>query len=216
LNSNVKDEFAVADDPQKRLTRTPRTGRRLGPSSSREDILRAARKLFAERGYQGATMRAIGAAAGVDAALVVHFFGNKATLLGEAIDWPFDPDVEMPKLLVDGRRHVGRHIVALVVDTWDAEGTRDPILTLLRAATTEPKAAEMLGVFMRTRLFAPLMEQLGVDRAELRTSLAASQLVGMGLARHVLRVEPLASAKPADVVDWYGPTLQRYLTGKLA
>jgi AcrR family transcriptional regulator len=216
LNSNVKDEFAVADDPQKSLTRTPRTGRRPGPSSSREDILRAARKLFAERGYQGATMRAIGVAAGVDAALVVHFFRNKATLLGEAIDWPFDPNVEMPKLLVDGRHHVGRHIVALVVDTWDAEGTRDPILTLLRAATTEPKAAEMLGEFMRTRLFAPLMEQLGVDRAELRTSLAASQLVGMGLARHVLRVEPLASANPADVVDWYGPTLQRYLTGKLA
>ena len=74
----------------------------------------------------------------------------------------------------------------------------------------------MLGAFMRARLFAPLMERLGADRPELRTSLAASQLVGMGLARHVLRVEPLASAKPADVVNWYAPTLQRYLTGKLA
>jgi hypothetical protein len=93
---------------------------------------------------------------------------------------------------------------------------RNPILTLLRAATTEPKAGEMLGVFLRTRLFAPLMERLGVDQPELRTALAASQLVGLGLARHVLRVEPLGSAKPADVVDWYGPTLQRYLTGKLA
>lgn len=161
-------------------------------------------------------MRAIAAEAGVDAALVVHFFGNKPTLLGEAINWPFDPEVEMSKLLVDGRRHVGRNIVALVVRTWDTEGTRDPILTLLRAATTEPKAAEMLAAFLGTRLFAPLMERLGADRPELRASLAASQLAGLGLARHVLHVEPLASAEPADVVGWYGPTLQRYLTGKLA
>src|SRR5690348_18065988 len=99
----------MSDDTQ---TKTPRTGRRPGTSSSRDDILRAARKLFGERGYEGATMRAIAAEAGVDAALVVHFFGNKANLLGEAIDWPFDPDVEMPRLLVDGRGEVGRHLVA--------------------------------------------------------------------------------------------------------
>lgn len=205
----------MIEDTETKATRTPRTGRRPGTSSSREDILDAARKLFAERGYQGATMRAIAAEAGVDAALVVHFFGNKATLLGEAVEWPFDPEVEMPKLLVDGKHHVGRQIVALVVRTWDQEGSRNPILTLVRAATTEPKAAEMLGAFLRERLFAPLMERLGSDQPELRATLAASQLVGMGLARHVLRVEPLASAKPADVVDWYAPTLQRYLTGKL-
>jgi AcrR family transcriptional regulator len=184
-------------------------------SSSRDEILKAARKLFAERGYQGATIRAIAAEAGVDAALVVHFFGNKATLLGEAIEWPFDPEVEMPKLLKDGRRQVGRRLVALVVRNWDEEGRRNPILTLVRAATIEPKAAEMLGAFLRERLFAPLMERLGSDQPELRITLAASQLVGIGLARHVLRAEPLASAKPADVVDWYAPTLQRYLTGKL-
>jgi AcrR family transcriptional regulator len=196
-------------------TKTPRTGRRPGASSSREDILEAARKLFAERGYQGATMRAIAAEAGVDASLVVHFFGNKATLLSEAVEWPFDPEVEMPKLLVDGKHQVGRHLVALVVRTWDREGGRNPILTLVRAATIEPKAAEMLASFLRVRLFGPLMARLGSDRPDLRATLAASQLVGIGLARHVLRAAPVASAKPADVVDWYGPTLQRYLTGKL-
>jgi len=205
----------VIENTGTKTTKTPRTGRRPGASSSREDILKAARSLFAERGYQAATMRAIAAEAGVDASLVVHFFGNKAALLGEAIEWPFDPEVEMPKLLVDGKRHVGEHLVALVVRTWDREGRRDPILTLIRAATTEPKAAEMLAEFVRTQLFAPLLERLGSDQPDLRATLAASQLVGLGLARHVLRAEPVASAKPADVVDWYGPTLQRYLTGKL-
>jgi len=205
----------VIEDTGTKATKTPRTGRRPGRSSTREDILEAARRLFAERGYQGATIRAIAADAGVDAALVVHFFGNKAALMGEAIEWPFDPEVEMPKLLVDGKHQVGGNLVALVVRTWDREGGRNPILILVRAATTEPKAAEMLAAFMRERLFAPLMQRLGSDRPDLRATLAASQLVGMGLARHVLQVEPLASAKPAEVVDWYGPTLQRYLTGKL-
>jgi AcrR family transcriptional regulator len=205
----------VIENTEAGSTKTPRTGRRPGTSSSREDILAAARKLFAERGYQGATMRAIAADAGVDAALVVHFFGNKANLLSEAVEWPFDPEVEMPRLLVDGKRNVGNHLVRLVVRNWDEEGRRNPILTLVRAATVEPQAAEMLAEFLRTRLFAPLMERLGSDQPELRTTLAASQLVGLGLARHVLRAEPLASAKPTDVVAWYGPTLQRYLTGKL-
>jgi AcrR family transcriptional regulator len=205
----------VSDATQSRSTRTPRTGRRPGESSTRQAILEAARRQFAEHGYGGATMRSIAKEAGVDAALVVHFFGTKASLLSEAVEWPFDPEVEMPKLLVDGKRHVGRHLVARVVRNWDEEGTRNPILTLVTAATTEPKAAEMLTEFVQTQLFAPLMERLGSDQPELRTTLAASQLVGLGLARHVLRAEPLASAKPADVVDWYGPTLQRYLTGKL-
>jgi len=205
----------VSDQTRRRPTRTPRTGRRPGETSSREDILQAARRLFAERGYTGATMRAIGSEAGVDAALVVHFFGNKATLLAEAVEWPFDPAEEMPKLLVDGKRHVGKHLVELFVRTWDEEGTRNPILTVLRASIVEPQAAEMMGEFLRRRLFGPLMEELGSDQPDLRGTMAASQLIGLGLIRYVQHVEPLASAKPAEVVAWYGPTLQRYLTGKL-
>jgi AcrR family transcriptional regulator len=196
-------------------TRTPRTGRRPGESSTRQEILEAARRLFTERGYQGATMRAIAAEAGVDAALVVHFFGNKAALLGEAIEWPFDPEVEMPKLLVDGRHHVGRHLAALFVRTWDEEGSRNPILILLRAATIEPQATEMLGEFMRGSLYAPLMERLRVDRPELRADLVVSQLLGLGLVRYVLRFEPLASAPPEQVIEWIAPAVQRYLTGKI-
>ena len=196
-------------------TRTPRTGRRTGTSSTRDAILRAARKQFAESGYEGATMRAIASEAGVDAALVVHFFANKASLLAEAIEWPFDPEVEMPKLLVGGRSEVGRRLVELVVRTWDDEGTRNPILTLLRAATTEPRAADLMGDFLRLKLFHPLMDRLGADRAELRADLAISQLVGLGLARYVLRLEPLASAEADETVGWIAPTVQRYLTGKL-
>jgi AcrR family transcriptional regulator len=200
---------------RRRTTKTPRTGRRPGNSSSREQIREAARKQFMERGYQGATMRSIADEAGVDAALVVHFFGNKATLLAESVEWPFDPEVQMPKLLVDGRGKAGNHLVELFVNTWDDQGRRNPILTLLRAATTEPRAAELLAEFLSVKLFAPLMERLKADRPELRADLVASQLVGIGMARYVLALEPLASADADQVVAWVGPTLQRYLTGKL-
>jgi AcrR family transcriptional regulator len=184
-------------------------------SGSREAILEAARTLFAERGYEGASLRAIGASAGVDAALVVHFFGSKANLLEEAIDWPFDPDTEIRRVLAGGRRNVGRGIAELMVTTWEDEGSRNSILTLLRSAATEPRAAALMREFTQQRLFAPLLAALGSDRPELRGELAASQLIGLGMARHVLRYEPLASASVDEVVALVGPTLQRYLAGKL-
>jgi AcrR family transcriptional regulator len=195
-------------------TRTPRTGRRPGASSSREAILDAARRLFAERGYVGTSMRAIGSEAGVDAALIVHFFGSKAGLLGAAIEWPFDPEEEMAEILARGRRHAGEGLARLVVRTWEREGDRNAIVTLLRAATIEPAAAELMREFFQRRLYPPLVRALGSPDAELRANLAASQLVGLGIARYVLRLEPLASMAPDDVVRWVGPTLQRYLTGR--
>jgi AcrR family transcriptional regulator len=196
-------------------TKTPRTGRRPGESGTQEQIREAARKLFLERGYEGATMRAIAKEAGVDASLIVHFFGNKIGLFAEAVEWPFDPEVEMPRILADGRRNVGRNLVALVLRTWDKEGERHPILTLFATATTEPQAADMLREFISERLFAPLLEGIDADQKQLRTNLLSSQLLGLGLARYVLRYEPLASAKSTDVIDWVGPNVQRYATGKL-
>lgn len=160
-------------------------------------------------------MRAIAAEAGVDAALITHFFGSKANLLGAAIEWPFDPDRELPRILEAGADRVGERLVALFVRTWDRERSRHPVITLLRAATTEPTAADLLANFMRTRLFGPLLAELGSDQPELRANLLAAQLGGLGLARYILRFEPLASAKPRDVIRWIAPTIQRYLTDSL-
>lgn len=197
------------------MTRTPRTGRRPGESGSREAILDAARRLFAERGYDGASLRAIGAEAGVDAALVVHFFGTKANLLTESVRWPFDPEVELARVLAAGRARTGEALARLFVDTWDGLGERNPIITLLRSATTEPAAAALMREFMAQRLMNPLLLRVGADRPELRGDLVISQLLGLGMARYILRFEPLAGAPADEVVAVVGPTLQRYLTGKL-
>ena len=199
---------------QPRKTRTPRTGRRPGASGSREAILEAARTLFAEHGYSATSMRAIGTAAGVDAALIVHFFGSKARLLREAIEWPFDPVEAAERVYAKGRRNVGEELARLVVETWEREGDRSAIMTLLRAATVEPSAAEMLREFMQNELAPPLFQRLNPDQPDLRAGLATAQIVGLGMARYVLRLEPLASMTSDEVIAWVAPTLQRYLTGK--
>jgi AcrR family transcriptional regulator len=217
MKSSVKLDLMNDDEERPgRGTRTPRTGRRPGQESgTREAILVAAERLFLERGYENASMRAIGAAAGVDAALVTHFFGSKANLLAAAVRWPFDPELEVPRLLAGGRDQVGRRVVRLFTRTWDDRQLRDPIITLLRAAATEPRAAELIDDVLRARLFGPLLAALGSDRPELRGNLAASQLVGLGMARYILGFEPLASARSDRVIAWVAPTVQRYLVGDL-
>jgi AcrR family transcriptional regulator len=204
----------AAGQPRVSTTRTPRTGRRPGASRSQEAILDAARRLFAERGYAGASMRAIATEAGVDAALIVHFFGTKARLLTAAVRWPFDPEEQMGRIVAGGRRQVGEGLARLVVRTWDREGDRNEIMTLLRAATIEPAAADLMREFIQHDLFPPLMRALDVTQPELRATLASSQLMGLGIARYVLRLEPLAGMSEDEVVRWIAPTLQRYLTGR--
>lgn len=195
-------------------TRTPRTGRRPGASGSREAILDAARRLFAEHGYVATSLRAIAAEAGVDAALIIHFFGTKAKLLAAAVQWPFDPETEMERISARGRRHAGEELVRLVVRTWDREGDRNAIMTLLRAAAVEPAAADLMREFVQHDLFPPLMRRLKSSQPELRANLASSQLMGLGIARYVLRVQPLATMSEDEVVGWVAPNLQRYLTGR--
>jgi AcrR family transcriptional regulator len=205
----------VSDAGRRRSTRTPRTGRRPGESGSKDAIVDAARRLFAERGYVGTSMRAIAEEAGVDAALIVHFFGTKARLLTESVRWPFDPEVEMVRVAAAGRRNAGEGMARLVIRTWDRDGDRNAILTLLRAATIEPAAAELMRDFLLGELFPPLMRELRADHPELRANLAVSQLVGLGIARYVLELEPIASMSEDEVVGWVAPTLQRYLTGRV-
>jgi AcrR family transcriptional regulator len=197
-------------------TKTPRTGRRAGSNnSSRDAILDAARHLFAQHGYNGASLRAIAAEAGVDAALVVHFFGTKAKLLTASVQWPFDPDIEIEHVLESDREHTGRALTRLFVSTWDELGDRNPIITLLRSATTEPAAAALTREFMSKRLLEPLLERLDADQPQLRADLVASQLIGLGLTRYILRLPPLADTHPDTVIACIGPTIQHYLTADL-
>jgi AcrR family transcriptional regulator len=192
-----------------------RTGRRPGKSRTREAILDAARRQFAELGYDRTTIRSIAAEAGVDAALVLHYFRSKQELFLAVVELPFDPAAALPALLAGDRGKVGERLARIFVAALDDVDARNRWTGMIRAAASEPAAAEMLRELLTKRVFVPLAETLGVEDARLRATLVGSQLVGVVMARHIVRVEPIASLPSDELAQAIAPTLQRYLTGPL-
>lgn len=185
-----------------------RTGRRPGSSGSREDILAAARSRFAADGYDGATIRGIAASAGVDPALVRHYFGSKERLFVAAMAFPIDPAVMVPRLVEPGLDGLGERLVQFFLATWDAADS--PFVALLRSVTTNEQAAEMLRQFLTREVVGRVAASLDLDRPQLRATLAASHLVGLAFVRYVVRLEPVATANAETLVREVGPTIQRY------
>jgi AcrR family transcriptional regulator len=192
-----------------------RTGRRSGESTTREAILAAARARFAEHGYEGATIRGIAADAGVDPALVHHFYGTKERLFVAAMRFPIVPSEALGPALEAGRDRLGETIVRTVLGLWSQPDTLEQTVGLLRAAVTNEQAADLLRGFVESAILATVAGFVDDDDAGYRTSLVATQIVGLGLARFVLRLEPLASVDDEDLVAAIAPTVQRYLTGDI-
>lgn len=191
-----------------------RTGRRPGESGTRKAILEAARTSFGDQGYEGATMRAIAAGAGVDPALLYHFYGSKEQLFAAAMELPFRPSEVIPALLEGDRDGLGERILRLFLSIWDQPGV-SPLVALIRSASSNEGAAAMLREFLSREVIGRLARSLGVPHAELRTTLVGSQLAGLAMVRYILRIEPLASADHDTVVACVAPTLQRYLVDDL-
>lgn len=192
------------------------TGRRPGNSGTRETVLAAARATFAERGFEGATIRAIATAAGVDPALVHHYFGTKDQLFLAAVQAPVDPERLLPEMLGGAPESLGADVVRMLLHLWD--GPAGPgALALLRSAVGSERMAALLREFLLGKVLRRIVGTLGLPEreAEARGALVATQLIGLVMARYVLRIEPVASAPPGDLVAACGPTVQRYLTGDI-
>jgi AcrR family transcriptional regulator len=145
---------------------------------------------------------------------VHHYFGSKDKLFLAAIQAPEDPSVFLPEVLAGGPDELGENIVRMLLELWDGP-MRPAALALVRSAVANEWTARLLREFLVTQILRRVVGTLGLPRAErdARGSLAASQLIGLVMARYVLRVEPLASASPESIVAAVGPTVQRYLTG---
>jgi len=187
-------------------------GRRPGPSNTREEILVAARQLFAQRGYQATTIRAIAAEAGVNAALVHHYFGSKEQLLVAAMNLPLNPADAIRELRDAGPRdQLGERLVRFFVRTWRDPETGQPLQALLRASASSDAGAATMREFVENVMLARLSMLLGIPRLRLAGGFA--QLVGFALAGTVIGIEPLASASEDELVALLAPSIQRYVDG---
>jgi AcrR family transcriptional regulator len=201
---------AIEDRPR-------RAGRAAGSPPNRESILAAAREQFAERGYDSATIRSIAASAGVDPALVHHYYGSKDSLFAAALTLPVSPREVLDDVLKGDPETLGERLLRRFLELWssDTEGIGGTVMGLLRSLTTHDDAARMVREFVSREALGRIAEALDVPQPSLRAALVGSQIVGLVLARHVVKLEPIATADVETLVACYAPTLQRYLTGAL-
>ena len=187
-------------------------GRRRGGGDTRADILSAARSLFAGTGYAATTLRAVANKAGVDPALILHHFGSKEALFRSAMHVPIDP-AAIAAIIGDGDRGaLGEQLCVYFLGLWEDEATREPLFAMLRSALTHEAAAASLRALVTEALVGRVAKLLDKPDAALRATLMGSQLVGLAIARYLVRIEPLASADAATVAAWVAPTLERYLS----
>jgi AcrR family transcriptional regulator len=210
----------------RRAGRASRSGRRGGDSGTREAILAAARARFGDLGYDRATIRGIAADAGVDAALVHHFYGTKDRLFAAAMRLPVNPREVLAEALAPGSRgqqqSLGEHLLRTVLGVWEVAEIRSTFLGLLRSAPTSEQAVVMLREFLAGAILGPLTAAAsqaapgaGGKDPGYRAALVASQVLGLGLTRYVLEVEPLAQASSEELIAAIAPNLDRYLSGDL-
>jgi AcrR family transcriptional regulator len=192
-----------------------RTGRCTGKLDTRGEILAAARRQFARRGYAGATIRAIAAEADVDPALVHYYYSTKRDLFIASLDLPFDPDKLVEHALGGDPQHIGRQVARRLLELMESERGRTAMQALLRSALTDERVMRMLREFMLETVLGPIVHQLPADQPQLRATLFASQMIGLMIVRLIIGLEPLASADPDKVIAAMAPNLERYLTGDL-
>lgn len=191
----------------------PSRGPRADRPDLREAILRAARERFGEVGFAGASLRSIAALADVDVSLIPYYFGNKSGLYAATLELQLDPRAKIAAVFAGGLEGVGERLARTILQLLDDETTRPIFLSVIRSAVTEGAAREAVHILVDDVIIAAYVEHLDVPNARERATLAATQILGLAMARHVVPIEPLASMSIDDLVARVGPTLQRYLAG---
>lgn len=192
-----------------------RPGRRPGTSSARDDILASARKLFSLNGIDKTSIRTIASDAGVDPALVHHYFGTKLDLFREVVQLPVDPSVVLQPLRDVPVDELGVTIPRLIIALWDSELGAN-MLAVFRSALTGADDG-LVRVFFREVLVNIIAERVDSPPGSgvLRAEFAITQMAGILVGRYIMAIEPLASLTAEQIALTVGPNIQRYLTGAL-
>ena len=179
-------------------------------------IERAARRSFAEEGWAGTSLRAIAREVGVDPALVHYYFSSKEALLDAVTTPPAEWLASIQATNSVPLRERGEAIVRNVVWSWSQPDIREVVSSILQTAAHEPRTREKLRAYITANLLPAVGGRLDERDRELRASLVASQVLGLLMLRYVWEIEPLASLSEDELVTLVGPTIQRYLSGRLA
>ncbi|SOX55874.1 TetR/AcrR family transcriptional regulator [Mycobacterium ahvazicum] len=166
-------------------------------------ILAAARERFGSAGFQGATIRGIAADAGVDPAMVMRYYGSKDKLFAAAAEF----DLRFPDVAAMDPAQIGRSLVRHFLERWED----DALVILLRSSATNDEAAQRMQEIFRSQIQPLAASFVPESESARRAGLVASQILGMALCRFVLRIPPIVDMTRDEVVDWLGPTIQRYL-----
>ncbi len=167
-------------------------------------ILSAARERFGAVGFQAATIRAIAADAGIDPAMVMRYYGSKDKLFAAAAEF----DLRFPDFTTMDRARVGRSLVRHFLERWEGD---EALVILLRSSTTNSEAAQRMGEIFGTQIQPLVASFVPVEESGVRAGLIATQILGMALCRFVLRLPPVVGMTRDEIVEWLGPTIQRYL-----
>ncbi|MEU0411453.1 TetR family transcriptional regulator [Streptomyces griseorubiginosus] len=210
--SEREDAAAVSDLTTRRRGRPRRT--ESDAVGTRDRILVAAREEFSERGYEKTSVRGIAKAAGVDSALVHHYFGTKEQVFEAAVEVAAAPALGARDAVVEGPlEDVGERFTRFIFGVWENPATRMPLLAVVRSAVNNETAATVFRRLVATQLLRRIADQLELPDAELRAELAAAQLVGTAMLRYVIKVEPLASVDVEQIIARVAPVVQNHLTG---
>ncbi|MGC9669789.1 TetR family transcriptional regulator [Planosporangium sp. 12N6] len=186
-------------------------GRRTGESGTRAAILAAAREQFASKGYDGASLRVIAAAAGVDTGLIRHFYGSKDNLFEAALQIPPAFTQQMAKALAGDPDGIGERLVDAYLRLWEDPATAEPLLAVVRSAISSDRAADRLQAMLNARFLAEIAPHLHRPDGEARAALAGAHLLGVAIARYVVRVGPIAALDRDVLIALCAPTIQRLL-----
>ena len=194
--------------------REPKVGRRPGNQDTRGQIITAARHAFAAKGFAGTSMRGIAADAGVDAALIHHYFDNKQQLFLATIAMPLELLGFVEQVTAGNRSDLGERLVRTVLGVWDSE-LQPSLVAAIRTALTDPVLTRSVAEFFTLEVIGHVLrrDDLPPEEANRRAGLVASQVLGLLLGRYVLRLPVLVNRESADLVAEIGPTVQRYIDG---
>ncbi|WP_405062424.1 TetR family transcriptional regulator [Kribbella sp. NBC_01505] len=188
-------------------------GRRPGGPDTRGEILGAARKSFADKGFTATSIRAVAREAGVDAALVHHYFASKDELFIEAMALPVDPREIAAEVLGGPRDDIGRRIATVFLGVWESPDGQQRMRAIFRSMVGSEEVARVMREGITQLILQPVSKALDVPDAAIRVSLVASQLIGLAMVRYLIELEPIASVDQQILIDRLAPVLQHHLTG---